>query len=181
MVGSLAFPSILPYFVGQYIQAVNQDEADWGTDKMNSICLWLAIGGGTSLLCEWLQASMYLSRANWLGAQLRYDITYCFFKKYEKALQSNANEEVDELKSKKAFDFKNIELNIKVLQEAEAEVAPKKAKAALLVALSLALMIYTSWPLALMCLVLLLIISIVVLLGKLAYVKRQNSSQQLQE
>ena len=67
LTGSLAFPSILPYFVGQYMQAVNQDEAEWGTDKMNSICLWLAIGGGTSLLCEWLQASIYQSRAHWLG------------------------------------------------------------------------------------------------------------------
>ena len=101
--------------------------------------------------------------------------------KYDRALQSSTNEEVDELKSKKAFDFKNIELNIKVLQEDVAEVSPKKAKAALLVALSLALMIYTSWPLALVCLILLLIISIIVLLGNLAYVKRQNSSQQLQE
>jgi ABC-type multidrug transport system fused ATPase/permease subunit len=101
--------------------------------------------------------------------------------KYEKALQSTTNEEVDELKSKKAFDFKNIELNIKVLQEDVAEVSPKKAKATLLVALSLALMIYTSWPLALMCFVLLLIIGVVVLLGNLAYIKRQSSSQQLQE
>lgn len=110
--GSLSFNIMLPYEIGQFIQIINTPEY---SSKINHIAQLLLILAAASAICEWLSKVLFHTYGKYLAKMVRFDIYVSYFKKIRARMAKDRDLDVDEMKCKKAFDFKGVQQNVQVL------------------------------------------------------------------
>ena len=100
---------MLPYEIGQFISIINTPEY---STKINGIAQLTLTLAAVSAICEWLSKTLFHTYGKCLAKMVRFDVYISYFKKIKVEMTKDKELEVDEIKSKKAFDFKGVDQNV---------------------------------------------------------------------